>query len=244
MAKIRKGSIVLAVALTLGAVLVFVGTLAGLLAAKGQLNKEGLSRFHGLPVVGRYFPEPAPADASTVAGASGGPKASVGQPERLGAGWSAGEIRRLMDEAQKFRDEYRSKMEGLKTHEKRLEAIELDLARKRGEIEAVKKAVKKAWEELRQARQVLDKDKVVFLESERKNLKRMAKVYEAMPADSAAATMAAVEEDTVVKLMFLMSERSAGKVLAALSPEVAGRITEKMRKMREAQTAGTPDTQS
>lgn len=243
MAKVGKGSLVTILGLLVGVAAVFVGTSAAVLAAKGRLNREGLSRFRQLPLVGRCFPEPptpkpgAGADQpSPAAFAAAAPQESAIQA------MSSGEIRRLMSEAQKLRDEFKAKQQTLATHKRRLESIEKDLTRKRAEIEAVKQAVEQAWEELRLARQEIEKDKVVFHDSERKNLKRMAKVYEAMPADSAAATMAGVEEDTVVKLLFLMNERAAGKVLAALKPEEAGRITEKMRRMRE--TSGPPPADS
>jgi len=216
-----------------GAVMFLVSTV-GLLAVRGMLNREGLSRLHRLPVVGTLFPEPMPEPEA----AAQPPKSTASAPaSAMGQGGmkplSAGEIARLIAEAEKLRDEYKRRKETLHDLERRLESLSLDLDRKREDVEEAKQAVEKGWAKLREAQKELEKDKVVFGEAEKKNLKKMGKVYESMQPTRAALAMKSMDEATVVKLLFVMSERSAGKVLSEIEPETAAALSEKMRRLRE-----------
>jgi len=228
----NKSTVMKAGGLALVGVAVFLASAFALLAVRGMLNREGLSRLHGLPVVGTLFPEPLPQAEAQPAkpGASApGPSLSQGGMKPL----SAGEIARLIAEAEKLRDEYKRRKETLQDLERRLESLSLDLDRKRKDVEEAKQAVEKGWTALREAQKEIEKDRVVFVEAEKKNLKKMGKVYESMQPDRAALAMKSMDEATVVKLLFVMSERSAGKALSAMEPETAAALSEKMRRLRE-----------
>ncbi|MDB5312215.1 MAG: hypothetical protein JWO38_6417 [Gemmataceae bacterium] len=79
--------------------------------------------------------------------------------------------------------------------------------------------------------------------AERKNIDQLARLYDAMAADSAAPILKQMADsgrlDTAVRILAQMKERQAAQVLAAMSdPSLAAQITEKVRQMRRAAPAG------
>jgi flagellar motility protein MotE (MotC chaperone) len=72
---------------------------------------------------------------------------------------------------------------------------------------------------------------------ERENLKDTAKIYERMDAEEAAEILSKMYEkkpETVVKLISLMRDRSAGEIMAEFSePDTCGEITEKLSHVEE-----------
>lgn len=239
MAKAGKGFALKAGVVVVLAAATFVGTGAMVLKSRDMLNKEGLSRLHGLPVVGGLFPKPEPKPAEEgSAGTAAAPKTPVTTTGGLRP-MSAGEISRLMAEAERLCEEYKAKKERLNEHEHRLELLAKDLDRKRQEIETTKQAVEKAWQALCQRQRDLAKDEVTFLEAEQQNLRKLGKMYESMKPDQAALAMRNLDETTAVKLLFIMSERTAGKVLGSMDTEMAAKISERMRRLRQDPSAGS-----
>ena len=240
MAKLGKGLALKAGVVVVLAGATFVGTGAMVLKSRGLLNKEGLSRLHGLPVVGGLFPKPEPKPTeegpTETAGAPKTPMTTTGGLRPM----SAGEISRLIAEAGRLREEYKAKKERLNEHKHRLELLAKDLDRKRQEIETSKQAVEKAWQALCQRQRDLAKDEVTFLEAEQQNLKKLGKMYESMKPDQAALAMKSLDETTAVKLLFIMSERTAGKVLGSMDTEMAAKISERMRRLRQGASNGSP----
>ena len=103
-------------------------------------------------------------------------------------------------------------------------------------------------EQLRQtgAKTVADaKAKVAEVEDgERKNMDRMASMYDSMPAENAAKIIQQMADmgkmDTAVRLLSQMKERQAAKVLAEISdPTLAAQLLDKMRTLRRSNTTST-----
>lgn len=78
---------------------------------------------------------------------------------------------------------------------------------------------------------------IEITESEKKNLRQLAKIYGQMRPEDAAPIVKGLEDDMVVKVLSLMKERQAGMILAAYaktdekSARRAGEISDKMRKV-------------
>jgi len=240
MAKLGKGLALKAGVATVLAATTFVGTGAVVLKSRGLLNKGGLSRLHGLPVVGGLFPkpEPKPAEEGETETAEA-PKTPVTTPGGLRP-MSAGEISRLMAEAERLRAEYQAKKDRLNQHEQRLELLAKDLDRKRQEIEIVKAKVTEDWRRLLQRQRELAKDQVVFEAAEQQNLKKLAKIYESMDGDQAALAMKGLDETTAVKLLFIMEEDKAGEILGGMDTEMAAQMCERMRRLRQGSSSDSP----
>jgi flagellar motility protein MotE (MotC chaperone) len=81
----------------------------------------------------------------------------------------------------------------------------------------------------------LEKKRVELADVEQNNVKRMAEMYDNMDADSAARILQQLADsaklDTAVKVLGLMKERQAAKVLAAMPPDsgLAAQLLERLK---------------
>ncbi len=66
-----------------------------------------------------------------------------------------------------------------------------------------------------------------------KSLKKLAKVYEAMPAKDAASILSGMDVDIVLEVVRNMKERPAAKILAALDPARAAAISNLLSEQKE-----------
>ena len=57
---------------------------------------------------------------------------------------------------------------------------------------------------------------------------QLAKIYEAMPPEEAAASLERMPERKAIELLRILKEKSAGAILAAVRPERAARLTEQL----------------
>ena len=141
---------------------------------------------------------------------------------------------------------------------KQLELIQNDLRDERAAIDDLRKQVKKELEavnavlaNLEQQRQSLKTDRgktaqatkdlqartLLLEKDEQENLKKMSLMYNTMPPESAARIMRSLADtgkmDTAVKVLGLMQERHAAKVLAELrDPTLAVQLLEKLKGLR------------
>lgn len=70
-------------------------------------------------------------------------------------------------------------------------------------------------------------------EHELKGLKKLAKVYEAMPATDAASILSGMDVDIVLEVLRNMKERPAAKILAALDPARAAALSNMLSAQKE-----------
>jgi flagellar motility protein MotE (MotC chaperone) len=104
------------------------------------------------------------------------------------------------------------------------------LERKAGDVDKKHKQVHDKAEELKDSYRKID-------DSEKDNLKRMANMYDSMEADAAAQTLQQMADsgklDTAAKILFMMRERQAAKVLAQFPDRTTvAQLMEQMRKMQ------------
>jgi flagellar motility protein MotE (MotC chaperone) len=65
-------------------------------------------------------------------------------------------------------------------------------------------------------------------ESRNQHQAQLAKIYEAMPAEEAAASLERMPERKAVEVLRILKSKSAGAILAAVRPERAARLTEQL----------------
>lgn len=63
---------------------------------------------------------------------------------------------------------------------------------------------------------------------------KLVKIYEIMSPGEAALRLIKMDESTAIKLIFMMKEKAAGKILGQMEPSRAARISEKIVKERTA----------
>jgi flagellar motility protein MotE (MotC chaperone) len=91
----------------------------------------------------------------------------------------------------------------------------------------------------------LDKRKVDLVSTERKNIEKMAAMYDSMAPESAALIMKQMADtgklDMAVKILSQMKERQAARVLAELAdPSLAAQLLERMRGLKLGGVAPAP----
>jgi len=193
---------------------VVIGLCAGALGVPRLLPKPPLdSKWRDMPLIGVVLP----VDLATVKPVY----SQAVDPEMERA------LAELKAEKQKW--DARSKLiekkeQALSEHEKAVAAAEKQVAAMREQLEQDFKREFKA--------------RVIEIhEAEKKNLKRLSKIYGQMKPDDAARLVKALEDETVVKILSLMKERQAGMVLAAYArtnetdAKRAAEISEMMRKV-------------
>jgi flagellar motility protein MotE (MotC chaperone) len=129
--------------------------------------------------------------------------------------------------------------------------LESELAKvdfKRGELEVLRTQVNSEVEELNELRREIDalratvnQEFFAIEDSEKDNLKRLAKVYENMKPVPVVELFKGIEIELVVKIMSQISEEAAAKILAEMTNENQGpqvlsqavTITESLRKIKK-----------
>ncbi len=74
---------------------------------------------------------------------------------------------------------------------------------------------------------------------EEKRFEHLVKVYEVMKPAEVSSLVARLNEDTATRLLYQMKEKKVGQILAALAPEVAAKLSERLAVYRQ-QAAQTP----
>ena len=212
----------------------FVGLLHGVLMARGKHTPEVLNAFHEWPVVGGFFPrhaspavEPSPEERRE--------KDAVAWLQdsrnefKLPPGVTMEQIESLVRELK----DARARAEAART---RYEAEQADLDRMRREAEADRQSLRATADEivkqvngLKAERDELTRERTFVKEEESKNVRTLASMYEAMPPDDAARKLQVLDEETAAKLIGMMSERKAGRILAAIDTPRAVAVTKRLQ---------------
>ena len=158
-----------------------------------------------------------------------------------------GELERLVDQLKVERAEMHTAMREEKRRSRELDAWERQLVAER---EALRERFGKEKTELVALRAelagldaALSTRETLIVQAEASNLDQIAKIYAKMEPTQAAAVLAQMyssgEEELVVKVVHLMQERSAAKVLEAMTdPLVSAQITEQLKTVRHDESKG------
>ncbi|MBI5599105.1 MAG: hypothetical protein HY890_05135 [Deltaproteobacteria bacterium] len=124
-------------------------------------------------------------------------------------------------------------------------AMELDEREERLRIEeeglkAVKAEVEGRIAELSMEREKVEKVLTAMKEEGKKGMENLAKVYETMAAEEAAARMEKMDMELAVKLLLSMKNKTAGRILAFVEPQKAAHMTREMSKGMMHEQGRTP----
>lgn len=218
------------------ALLVFVGLLHGVLFARGRHTPEAMGSFHDWPVIGGFFPKHVPEEK---------PPSLSERREKQAVAWLADsrndlklpppftteQIESLVREAK----DARSQADAARA---RHDALSADLERAAKEFEGNRQAlnlaadtVEREARNLQASRDELDRYRTFVREQEMANFKTLAAMYEAMPPEDAAQKLQALDDEVTAKVVGGMSERKAGRILAAMDTPRAVAVTKKLQAM-------------
>lgn len=111
------------------------------------------------------------------------------------------------------------------------------LAQERRQLEKLKKEIAQRIAELKKVQQVLKKLVAEEQTQRRKRILQLVKVMSNMRPEAAAAVVEKLDDQMAVEIFSRMNSRIAGKVMAALPPERAARISVLLTRKKEAQAA-------
>lgn len=143
--------------------------------------------------------------------------------------------------------EYSAMMDQLQDKSKLLQDKENELGLQASRIKKLESELLSTRSELEKIQRETQEQFSLLQESEKKNLKKLAKVYALMEPAQAAPILSALDDDTIINILTLMKERNAARLLggfAAQNPEMQKRaalISEKMRSL--ATTTTNPSAQ-
>jgi len=116
------------------------------------------------------------------------------------------------------RIELKAREDALKKEEERLNILKKDVDEK---IAKYTKLLNQVDAALKRAEQI-----------QNERLLNMAKLYEAMPPEAAAAQLSAMDTDAAAQIMLRMKSKKAGAVVALLKPQKAVTLTKKMTSLQ------------
>ncbi|MFO7956053.1 MAG: hypothetical protein R6X33_03015 [Candidatus Brocadiia bacterium] len=153
-------------------------------------------------------------------------------------------LQKLARELTVKKAEYDQMLGGLERRERELAAWERQLKKERDDLRETLRRQKEdlalLQEQLQQKEAQLEALQIAIRGAEQENLERTAEIYGKMDSERAAEIFAQMYEDgqqeTVVKIIFLMQDRSAAKALAAFSdPKISAQITEQLKRIKESE---------
>jgi flagellar motility protein MotE (MotC chaperone) len=170
-------------------------------------------------------------------GAVGGPPAEQpGQPSTAPRKTVQGpaldvpeEVLALLDQRKRSLDR---REETVKQQEERLLALRTELDKllvqneaiaKRIEAALAKEAQQTAFQKAAQAKALQEKERLV-----QEQRAQLAKMYETMPPEDAAARLERMPERTAIEILRLVKTKTAGAILAQVKPERAAKLTEQL----------------
>ncbi len=95
-------------------------------------------------------------------------------------------------------------------------------------LEVLREDVKKEIEKYMRLKEEIERAKAELEEKRDEKISRVAKIYENMPAEEAARKLEKLDEETVVLIISALRARSAGKIMAQMSPDKAASISRKL----------------
>jgi len=230
-ALVIAGAVVAAIVLSVGSFVAFA-------MLRGGLPASAADR---VPLLGRLLAAPQP------------PEALAGTPqEQAAAQLPAGrevpflrfgpeaKLQRLAQELEAKRAEYETTQRELQRRSRELDAWERQLQEERDNLRATlgkeKSELAQLRDELGRKETDLSARQVLIEQTEEANLKKTAEIYGKMTPERAAEILTQMyssgQQDTVVKIIYLMQDRGAAKTLEAIADaKIGAAITEKLKQI-------------
>lgn len=110
--------------------------------------------------------------------------------------------------------------------EERAKIIQEDLSKKIEELKKLREEINIKIKEQEEIKAQLEK-------ARSENYQRLAKIYESMPPEEAAARLEKLDDDTATTLILAIKPRQAAKILANVNPEKAAIISKRIVIIKE-----------
>lgn len=162
--------------------------------------------------------------------------ASAGQPITIGMRET--ELTALIREVRVKIDDYRKKEKKLEKREKRIRIAGKVLKQQAEELEALRVRLVSPLTRIKDAIAELESTRIRIDKTEQSNIKRIAAICEKMDATSSSQMLTRMcknnQEDDATKILYYMSERSAGKLLSEITDKtLAAKLVGKLQKIQE-----------
>ncbi|VAX20168.1 hypothetical protein MNBD_NITROSPINAE02-1232 [hydrothermal vent metagenome] len=115
---------------------------------------------------------------------------------------------------------------------KELNKREAELERKQQQLNALQTDIDKQLSELKALQAKIEEALVLRNDLEKESIRKLAKTYSSMPPESAATLIQKLDMSIAIRMLNVMKERSAGKILAATPPDLATKLSEGLVKKR------------
>lgn len=222
------GLLILGLAVLISSVILGVNAAGGLPPAREHLTR--------LPLVGPLLK----VRSSETEEPAAEPQLEEQQPEDTGLPFAEladrGKMEPLIRELEREKRECAALKKNLERRLREVKARGEQLAADRKELvkdyRKKQAELQKLRDQISARKKALEQTRVIIQSNEQQNLKDTAKIYERMDAEDAGEILSEMysnKPDTVVKLISLMRDRSAGEILATFSdPAACAEITEKL----------------
>lgn len=110
--------------------------------------------------------------------------------------------------------------------EDRLRILQEDIAKKTEELRRLKDEIEAKIKQNEELKAQLEK-------AQAENYQRLAKIYESMPPEEAAARIEKLDEETATTLLLAIKPRQAAKILANVNPEKAAALSKRIVGIKE-----------
>jgi len=135
-------------------------------------------------------------------------------------------------------DDCRQREKDLAAQQRRLQVAREDLRKEAQHLETLRARLAAATAKLKETRSALEKARLEVRADEQRNLKHTAEIYDSMDPQAAADVIQDMcknqQEEDAAKVLHFMTERSAAKLLAAITdPTLVADLCRKMKRIRE-----------
>ncbi len=115
---------------------------------------------------------------------------------------------------------------------KELNKREAKLERKQEQLNALQTDIDKQLSELKALQAKIEESVVLRNDLEKESIRKLAKTYSSMPPESAAILIQKLNMSIAIRMLNVMKERAAGRILAATPPDLATKLSEGLVKKR------------
>lgn len=122
----------------------------------------------------------------------------------------------------------------LEEREKRLNTKEEEIKREEETLRMLKLGIDEDIKRYTALRNELQKDLMQLNKEREERFNKLVKIYEMMSPSEAASRLTKMEESTTIKLISMMKEKVAGKILGQMEASRAARLSEKIIKEKPA----------
>ncbi len=114
----------------------------------------------------------------------------------------------------------------VKQRQEELDKKEDELAIREEQLRTMKSDLDKQISQLKALQASIEEQIKLRTDLETKAIIKLAKTYSAMPPDNAASLIQKIDTSIAIRVLGAMKERSAGRILAALPPDKASKLSE------------------